>query len=215
VQGRVPLNRESITAAALALIGELGLDGFSMRRLAQRLNVQSPALYWHFRSREELMGQIAEVIIMGTGMGPPGDDESWQEWMRRRALVYRQALLEQRDGARIVAGARGASVGMVHLFNEEIAALTRFGFTPLLAMQSIAVMTHFVSGFVLKEQTESEASGREQDGGAAAMQTFLTVASPAVLEAFAAGANPLSEQVFTAGVDAIIAGTSLEIRKGQ
>jgi TetR/AcrR family tetracycline transcriptional repressor len=215
VQERQRLNRGSIVADALALIGELGLDGFSMRRLAQRLDVQSPALYWHFRSREELLGESAEVVIMGAGMGPPEVGESWQGWMRRRAFGYRQALLAQRDGARIVAGARGASVGMVRLFNDEVEALAGFGFSPMSAMQTIAVMTHFISGFVLKEQTEAEGASRDPAGAQASLQTFIGTASPAVAEAFAAGANPISERVFTAGVETIIAGTSLRLRSSQ
>jgi TetR/AcrR family tetracycline transcriptional repressor len=215
MQNRKRLNRDSIAAAALTFISEVGLDGFSMRQLAQRLNVQSPALYWHFRSREELLGEAAEIVIMSTGMGPPETDEAWQEWVRRRARSYRQALTAQRDGARIVASARGASAEMVLLFNQEVEALAGFGFTPAFAIEAIAVITHFVSGFVLKEQADAEGATRDRDGAAAAMQTFIETASPAVKLAFASGANPLSESVFAVGVEMIIAGTHVQLTKNQ
>ena len=45
------IEREKILDAALMLINEVGLDKFTTRRLAERLGVQQPALYWHFRSK--------------------------------------------------------------------------------------------------------------------------------------------------------------------
>jgi TetR/AcrR family tetracycline transcriptional repressor len=213
VQEREPLTRGSIVSAALTLVGEVGLDVFSMRRLAQQLDVKSPALYWHFRSRVELLSEAAEVLIMGAGMGAPVPGESWQQWMSRRSVNYRQSLLSQRDGARIVASARGASRGLIRQFNDEVAALIAFGFSPKLSMQTIAIMTHFISGFVLKEQTEAEGSLRDPGGAAVAMQTFVGAASPEVMEAFAAGADPLNESVFVAGLKAIITGTAVELEK--
>ena len=44
------LSRETVIRAALDLLNEVGVDGLSTRRLAERLGVQQPALYWHFRT---------------------------------------------------------------------------------------------------------------------------------------------------------------------
>ena len=47
---------------ALALGDAEGLDGLTIRRLAQDLGVTPMALYWHFRSKEELLGGLADRI---------------------------------------------------------------------------------------------------------------------------------------------------------
>jgi len=44
------LTRERLVGAALDLIGEEGLEGLSMRALADRLQVKAASLYWPSRS---------------------------------------------------------------------------------------------------------------------------------------------------------------------
>src|SRR6266540_7463410 len=41
------LDKDRIVAEAVALLDEGGLDGVTLRKLAQRLGVQAPTLYWH------------------------------------------------------------------------------------------------------------------------------------------------------------------------
>src|SRR2546421_2774541 len=57
------LTRDRLVEAALALINEEGLDGLSMRALADRLDVKAASLYWHVRDRRELLELLAESIL--------------------------------------------------------------------------------------------------------------------------------------------------------
>lgn len=54
------LQRDTVVRAALTLLNEVGLDGLTTRRLAERLGVQQPALYWHFKNKQALIGALAE-----------------------------------------------------------------------------------------------------------------------------------------------------------
>ena len=47
---------------ALALADELGLESLTIRRLAQELGVTPMALYWHFRSKEELLAGLGDQV---------------------------------------------------------------------------------------------------------------------------------------------------------
>src|SRR5918999_4997366 len=100
------LTRETIVETAVGLLNGVGLDGLTMRRLAAELGVQNPALYWHFRNKQELLDEMADAMVVGAGMGPPRDGESWQDWLLRRSRAYRDSVLSYRDGARIVSRAR-------------------------------------------------------------------------------------------------------------
>jgi AcrR family transcriptional regulator len=51
-----------VTDRALKLADAGGLDALTIRRLAQDLGVTPMALYWHFRSKEELLEGMAERI---------------------------------------------------------------------------------------------------------------------------------------------------------
>jgi len=59
---RAPLTRELIVEHALALADAHGLDAVTVRRLAKELGVTPMALYWHFRSKEELLGGLADRL---------------------------------------------------------------------------------------------------------------------------------------------------------
>ena len=145
------LTRAVLIEAGLKLLDEVGLDGLTVRRLATELGVQSPALYWHIRTKQELLDGMANAIIMRAGMGPPRPGESWQEWLARRARAYRASLLASRDGARVVSAAvRGGDA--VRLFEQELAAMVERGFTPVQALRTITTLSHYINGQVLQEQ---------------------------------------------------------------
>ena len=57
------LTRDRLVKAALELIQEEGLEGLSMRALADRLEVKAASLYWHVRDRRELVELLAESIL--------------------------------------------------------------------------------------------------------------------------------------------------------
>ncbi|MFC4591170.1 TetR/AcrR family transcriptional regulator C-terminal domain-containing protein [Sphaerisporangium corydalis] len=153
--GRPALTRRTVIEAALRLLDETGLDGLTVRRLAADLGVQSPALYWHFRTKQELLDGMADVIVLDAGMGPPADGESWQDWLARRTRAYRASLSSHRDGARVVTNARDLSPATLQKLDEELSAMVRCGFSPALALRTIAALSQYTNGFVLAEQSHS------------------------------------------------------------
>ena len=118
---RLPLDRSTVVQAALELLKRVGLDGLSTRSLAAALGVKSPALYWHFRNKQELFDAMADAMVSGAGMGPPSPVETWQTWLARRARAYRASLLAYRDSARIVTEAQTLSHPRRIVFKENIA----------------------------------------------------------------------------------------------
>ena len=57
------LHREDVIRAAVDLLDEVGLDRLTTRALTTRLGVQPGALYWHVRSKSELLSAIADEIM--------------------------------------------------------------------------------------------------------------------------------------------------------
>jgi AcrR family transcriptional regulator len=60
--GRARLSKRAVTDRALKLADAEGLDALTIRKLAQDLGVTPMALYWHFRSKEELLEGVAERV---------------------------------------------------------------------------------------------------------------------------------------------------------
>lgn len=59
---RTRLSKQAVTERALALADASGPEALTIRRLAQDLGVTPMALYWHFRSKEELIAGITDRI---------------------------------------------------------------------------------------------------------------------------------------------------------
>jgi AcrR family transcriptional regulator len=60
--GRSRLSKSAVVDRALALADATGLDTLTIRKLAQDLGVTPMALYWHFRSKEELLAGLTDRI---------------------------------------------------------------------------------------------------------------------------------------------------------
>jgi TetR/AcrR family tetracycline transcriptional repressor len=145
------MDREEIVNSALELLDEAGLDGVTVRRLAARLGVQNPALYWHFRDKRALLDEMAQTLQSRQDFGPPREGETWRHWFARRGRERRAILLSHRDGARLVAGTRPGPE-LIGRFEAELGSLVDSGFTPSQALLAIGTLTRFVNGFVLEEQ---------------------------------------------------------------
>jgi len=59
---RIRLSKSAVVDRALNLADAEGLDALTIRKLAQDLGVTPMALYWHFRSKEELLEGVAEQV---------------------------------------------------------------------------------------------------------------------------------------------------------
>jgi len=56
------LSKRTVTENALKLADADGLDALTIRKLAEHLGVTPMALYWHFRSKEDLLEGVADQV---------------------------------------------------------------------------------------------------------------------------------------------------------
>ena len=149
-------------AAALELLNEVGMDSLTTRKLAERLRVQQPALYWHFPSKRALLDALAEAMLTERHTRSlPEENEDWRVFLKENALSFRKALLSYRDGARIHAGTRPTEP---HYGTAEaqIRFLCTAGFSPKRAVWALWADSHYVVGSVLEQQA-SNANDRMSD----------------------------------------------------
>lgn len=55
--------REQIQSVALELFAERGYDGTSLREISERLGITKAALYYHFRTKEEILASLIEDFL--------------------------------------------------------------------------------------------------------------------------------------------------------
>ncbi|RRJ87811.1 TetR family transcriptional regulator [Gulosibacter macacae] len=172
------ISREQIVDVALGLITAGGLAAFSMRRLADELDVSVNSIYWHVPNKQELLAAVGSAIVAGSVA--EGADA------RTLALTLRQRMLAVRDGAEIVAIARAKHPG-AFAPALSIARALEPGLGGM-AAQAAEVLTIFVIGATIEEQTRRELE---------------------LVDAEAAALADLDrEAVIALGVDALLAGLS-------
>lgn len=148
------VNPEIIVRAALALLNEIGLEQLTLRRLATELNIQAPTLYWHFKSKEELIDAMATLILAeGTPkMIPAKKTADWKAWVGTFGQGLRNVLLKYRDGARVVAGSRLTDTRYMETTEAIGNHLIEEGFSARKAVVLLSTIYTFTISFVVEEQ---------------------------------------------------------------
>ena len=147
--------QQRIIDAALELLKEDGLNELTLRKLAQKLHMQAPALYWHFKSKDVLIDYMAEAILHKefNNLQPRKDSEAWQDWFIHVLVRLRAAMMKYPDGGRVVAGARlFPAVSLARLFEVALQSLLSAGLSKKDANLITSTAVHFVFGRVIEEQ---------------------------------------------------------------
>jgi TetR/AcrR family transcriptional regulator, tetracycline repressor protein len=97
------LTAERVVDAAIELIGERGLEGFSMPKLAAALDVRAPSLYHYFANRDALLAAVARAVA--TPEAPPAlpSDADWRDYLITQAVALRRAIVAHPQCAPIIA----------------------------------------------------------------------------------------------------------------
>ncbi len=147
------MNRNDIIEAGLRLVREEGLGKFTTRRLADALQVQGPALYHHYRSKEQLLGDMANRIIESTIDSMPSDLD-WAAWNASFAKRNRNAMLSYRDGALLLIKAWPTDTMRRRTIPRLETPMLGAGFPEQVAREVSFSIASFTIGWVLNEQNE-------------------------------------------------------------
>lgn len=149
------LERPMIVRKALELLNRKGLDGLTTRRLADALGVQGPALYWHFKNKQELIDEMA-VAMLDDAYGPIDPNQAWTDWLSESARRLRSVMLSYRDGARLFAGYRPRGPHGRMDPDTVLGPLRAAGFSTLEALSAAIVVARFTFGWTVDEQAANE-----------------------------------------------------------
>ncbi|EMT6574726.1 TPA: tetracycline resistance transcriptional repressor TetR [Providencia rettgeri] len=161
------LDKETIITAALDLLNEVGMEGLTTRKLAQKLGVEQPTLYWHVKNKRTLLDALSVEMLKRHHDHPlPVEGETWQEFLRHNALSFRRALLSYRDGAKVHLGTR-PSAEQYATVEKQLQFMVGSGFSLKSGLYAVSAVGHFTLGSVLEQQEHLAAMAErdvEQDG---------------------------------------------------
>jgi TetR/AcrR family transcriptional regulator, tetracycline repressor protein len=196
--------RERIAVAGLTVLDAEGLEGLTVRKVAARLGVGHGALYWHIRSKQDLLDEVAEALLRREipAIQPLESGEDWAEWLLTLARRLRHAMLAHRDGAAIVATCQSKTrVEMFSVIGDAAATALRLaGFSALDAFDLQLAMLAYTIGLTAQEQSTVD---RSPPADAAARFPALTAAKAAGF-----GTHTDGEALFAAGFGLFLRGAA-------
>lgn len=159
------LTKQTVARAALELLDEVGLDGLTLRKLAAKLNVQAPALYWHFANKQALLDEMATTMLADNvrTMAPPPDEQDWAAWAHMYGSSYRRMLLEHRDGAKMFSGTYLTDRSLYEPMETVMAMFARVAGSVDEAVIGLTTINSYVVGFVIEEQAVYPSPGERNE----------------------------------------------------
>ena len=146
---RIPLTRERVLRAAVALADRDGVASLSMRRLAKQLGVEAMSLYHHVASKDALLDGMVDHVFSEIDL--PAGDKDWKAAMRRRAISARAAL--RRHPWAIALMESRSTPGPANLRHHDavIGCLRQAGFSVALTAHAYSILDAYIYGFALQE----------------------------------------------------------------
>ncbi|MGK5631697.1 TetR/AcrR family transcriptional regulator C-terminal domain-containing protein [Streptomyces sp. URMC 123] len=154
------VNPEVIARASLKLLQDVGLDGLTMRAIADELGVRAPTLYWHIKNKQQLIDAMATLVFVEAveRLEAPRQGQSWEDWLADWARHLRQVMLSYRDGARVLAGTHVDHPAMHRTLELILRTLRDAGFTLREAARGLPVLLHYTIGYTIEEQSHTSAA---------------------------------------------------------
>jgi AcrR family transcriptional regulator len=202
------LSREEIVAAALKLTREVGVDGFTMRGLADELGVTAPAMYHYVPGKQQLRELIVDAVLDLVPF-PPETDDGWTGQLRRYNADFIAVLREHRGVAALFVRER-PSAGMLRHIDWVLTVLLRAGFDPRHALRAFEALTALALGQALTE------SGHARSGDDVRRRLRgVTPAHPELYPALARLSAEIAtsdrEDYFTSSLELLLSGLTAEL----
>lgn len=145
--------RPEILDAALAVAAERGLDGVSMRAVAQHLDLTPMALYGYFRSKDELLDAVLGRLL--AEIPPPPADLGWREVVEHLANGLRAVAVRHPSALPLLFTRPAVSPAGVRIVDMVYQALLTAGVPKAEVPRLERMLSTFVIGHV-----SSETNGR-------------------------------------------------------
>jgi TetR/AcrR family transcriptional regulator, tetracycline repressor protein len=147
------LDQAAIVEAAFEVLNSEGLEGLSLRLVADQLGVQAPALYWHVHNKAELISLMAATFHEAANPADL-DGKSWKDKLMQSARARRHAMLKRRDSARVCVVAQPL-MSAADAAPKLTAPLIAAGLTARQALSYQAAVIAYTVGWVAYEQSQA------------------------------------------------------------
>jgi len=145
---REPVTRERAIRVAVTLADAGGIASLSMRKLATELGIEAMSLYYHVKSKDDILDGMLDVVY--SEFSTPRAGDQWRTAMRDRAESTRSVLAQHPWAISIKARTSPGPATLGHL-DSVIGCLRAAGFSMPLTGHAMSILDSYVQGFAQQE----------------------------------------------------------------
>ena len=142
-----PLARKNICEAALSIIDRNGLEAVNMRGLAAALGVKAGSLYYHVKSKEDLLEGVAQLLYKR--LGPLPVEEDWESQVCAIFLQMAEVAEEHPNAAPLLIDNFGKSTAAQQRASALTAAVGGSGLDEKTCARLINNIVFLLAGYSL------------------------------------------------------------------
>ncbi|GLG02492.1 transcriptional regulator [Alicyclobacillus hesperidum subsp. aegles] len=144
------ISEDKILEASWALLGEEGIEKFSLRRLAERMGIQAPSLYWYFKSKQDLYQRLANQVskMVLDEFRPEG---SWKQQLAEFATTVRNVLRRYPCSTQLMMQTLPHEPDMIRFTNRMLLCIESTPLEEEQKLQAVLTVVNYVFHFVLDD----------------------------------------------------------------
>jgi len=146
---RVPLSRERVLRAAVALADDSGLESLTMRKLGEVVGVEAMSLYNHVANKGDVLDGMVDLVFSEIHLPLAGVD--WKTAMRQRAISAREVLSRHPWGIGLMESRTSPGPATLRHHDAVLGSLRQGGFSIEMAAHSFSALDSYIYGFALQE----------------------------------------------------------------
>lgn len=142
------VSEDRILEASWGLLGNEGIEKFSLRRLADRLGIQAPSLYWYFKNKQDLYQRLANQVskIILEEFHSEGD---WKEQLTELAVTVRNVLSRYPCSTQLMMMTLPHEPDIIRFNNRMLLCVESTPLKQEQKLQVIITLVNYIYNFVL------------------------------------------------------------------
>lgn len=144
---RVPLSRDRVLRAAVALADIGGVDSITMRKLGQELGVEAMSLYNHVANKDDILNGITDLVLGEIDLSAGGTD--WKTDVRALSISTHRALMRHPWACSLMLSTDRVIPARLRWMEALLRSLRVGGFSANATHHAYHVLDSYITGFTL------------------------------------------------------------------
>lgn len=146
---RTPLTRERVLHGAVELADSIGVEAFTIRKLAAALDVKPMTIYHHIASKEAILDGMVDNVFSEIELPPL--DTDWKTAIRKRCVSARHVLNRHPWAPPLMESRTSPGPASLRHHDAVIGCFLRGGLSMDMTAHAYAIVDSYVYGFALQE----------------------------------------------------------------